>query len=468
MFNYSLNHRNKNAFIQVEKDYLLRIEKSNNKVLFTKEKKNTGMRKDLISNLVYSSCNSITANDINTQLANIKHIGFEVTDACNLECTYCIYGNFYNDYDERTCKQIDIRKAKLLIDYLVNKLNSPANYSSINEIFISFYGGEPLLNIDFIKELVFYTQLKQNPHLVFSYVMTTNAIYLKKYIDFLIKYDFSVTVSLDGSKDNNTYRKFHNGQSSFEVTYGNVKYIQENYADYFKKNIRFNTVLHNRNNIQETFSFFQQEFGMVPLFSDVNPAGVKPELKNAFEELIHEKPYTRDKKIEAEMKRILGLDFGPLRQLQDFIFHYSGNTYDDYNNLLVKRERVRNLPTATCIPFSKRIFMTVNNKILPCEKIGQQYSLGEVTDCEVRIDCEQIAKKYNSYYNSLKNQCNNCFIQKNCTQCMFEIPNLKNKPICSKMANKQMLQEYMQRNMKILQDSPILYKQILEEIIIMK
>lgn len=207
---------------------------------------------------------------------------------------------------------------------------------------------------------------------------------------------------------------------------------------------------------------------MIPYCSELNPAGVKREREKEFEHLVHEKAYVKDEKLYAEMERVLDLNFVPLKQLQRFIFHHSGNTYDDYNTLLIKKEKVSRVPTATCFPFSKRIFMTVNNKIFPCEKIGHQYALGEVTEDEVKIDCEYIAEKYNGYYDSLRKQCSNCLIQKNCTQCMFEIPNLENKPICNKMGTRQMLQEYLNRNMKILHDRPELYKRILDEIIITK
>lgn len=468
MLKYSWSCGSNGSFVHVEKDYKLWIKKLDGKILITREKKKTYSVKEVRLDLSYSLSGYLTADDVKTQLANIKHIGFEVTDVCNLECSYCVYGEFYNDYDTRTCKQIDLRKAKLLLDFLVGELNSSANYSQKNEVLISFYGGEPLLNIEFIKEIVGYTQQMQNSHIAFNYMMTTNAIYLKKYIDFLIRYDFDITVSLDGSKENNAYRKFHNGNSSFDLVYQNIKYIQVNYPDFFERKIRFNTVLHNLNNIPEVFSFFQQEFGKIPRFSDVNPAGVKPELKKAFEELIHEKAYICDETLEAEMKRVLDLNFVPLRQLQNFIFHYTGNTYDDYNTLLVKKNKVSHLPTATCIPFSKRIFMTVNNKILPCEKIGHQYSLGAVTEDGVKINCECIAKKYNSYYDSLRKQCNNCFFKMNCVQCMFDIQNLEKKPVCNKMGNIEMLHEYLQRNMKILYENPRLYKRIMDEIIIMK
>lgn len=435
MIVYSFNSHNKDTFIQIAKDYTLRIEKLYHKVVIKKEKKCIDIKKNCPLNFQYSLSGNITAEDIYVQLANIKHIGFEVTDACNLKCTYCIYGEYYNNHDVRTSKQIDKRKAKLLIDFLVEKLNSSANNSPSKEVFISFYGGEPLLNMDFIEEIVNYTQQLQDGHIRFKYMMTTNAIYLKKYFPFLYQYDFMVTVSLDGTKENDAYRKFPNGESSFEIVYKNIKYIQDNYNDYFKTKIRFITVMHNLNNRQDVFSFFHHEFDKIPYLSDVNPTGVKPEFKKAFNDLTRLKPSLTNDKLEAEITHVLDLSASRPNQLQDFIFQYSGNVYDNYNELLLKKEKINQLPTATCIPFSKRIFMTVNNKIFPCERIGHQFSLGEVTDQEVKIDCEKIAKKYNDYYDSLRTQCKKCYYKKHCKQCMFSIQHLGQNPICDKAAD---------------------------------
>jgi uncharacterized protein len=44
------------------------------------------------------------------------------------------------------------------------------------------------------------------------------------------------------------------------------------------------------------------------------------------------------------------------------------------------------------------MFVTVNGKILPCERISHKYALGEVTDEGVHLDFTEIAERYNNYY----------------------------------------------------------------------
>ena len=466
MFGYLVDLSNQDLFVRIDKDYDLQIEKNNGEIIIEKVKRKELYSNEYCSNYSLDTC--LKTEDINKQLANVKHIGFEVTEACNLKCTYCVYGEFYTDYNERKDKSADIIKAKLLIDFLIGKVNSSANKSLLNRIIISFYGGEPLLNMSFIKEIVLYSQERQNNHIVFDYVITTNAIYLKKYISFFVEYNFTITVSLDGAKDNDAYRKFANGKSSFEIVYKNLEYIYKEYSNYFKEKIRFNSVMHNLNNVQDVFSFFYSNFGKIPRFSELNPFGVKLSKKKDFEDIICEKPYVKNENIYNEIKKELDLNFGELNQLQHFVFHYSGNTYYDYNDLLISIKKKDHLPTGTCIPFSKRIFMTVNNKILPCEKIGQQYSLGEVTDKGVDLDFDNIVDKYNRYYTSLSAKCNICYFKRHCTQCMFDIQGLDENPICDKFANKIVFEKYLKVNMNLLLKNYHLYKRIITEVIIVK
>lgn len=87
----------------------------------------------------------LTPAQIYYSLANLRQITFEVTDACNLKCKYCGYGEFYDDYDRRSNKMMPFTMAKQVIDYLVPFWQSPANMSADKNVYISFYGGEPLM-----------------------------------------------------------------------------------------------------------------------------------------------------------------------------------------------------------------------------------------------------------------------------------------------------------------------------------
>ena len=106
---------------------------------------------------------------IRFQLSNLRQLTFEVTDACNLRCKYCGYGEFYEDYDKRENKNLPVKQAIQLIDYLVEFWNSEQNNSADRNIYISFYGGEPLLNMPFIQQVVDYMQKAHCPNRHFTF-----------------------------------------------------------------------------------------------------------------------------------------------------------------------------------------------------------------------------------------------------------------------------------------------------------
>lgn len=62
----------------------------------------------------------ITGNDIKHFLANTPQITFEITECCNLACTYCGYGPLYNNKDPRKNRNLSEETGILFINYMVN------------------------------------------------------------------------------------------------------------------------------------------------------------------------------------------------------------------------------------------------------------------------------------------------------------------------------------------------------------
>ena len=57
----------------------------------------------------------------------------------------------------------------------------------------------------------------------------------------------------------------------------------------------------------------------------------------------------------------------------------SGNSFYNYHSLITTKE-VSIFPTGTCYPFDRKLFITANGDMLPCERINQKFSLGKVTE----------------------------------------------------------------------------------------
>ena len=113
--------------------------------------------------------------------------GIDITHNCNFNCKYCMY------YNNKQSTSMKLRTLFKSLDFIYEKSK---NYSG-ERLFISFYGGEPLLRIDLIKHAVNYAEKIINKKITYS--LTTNGSLLtKENVKFLIKYNFMVLVSIDG------------------------------------------------------------------------------------------------------------------------------------------------------------------------------------------------------------------------------------------------------------------------------
>jgi uncharacterized protein len=404
---------------------------------------------------------------IKEQIINLTQITFEVTDKCNLSCQYCAYGELYNDYDVRDNCNLKFDDAKTLIDYISAFWYSD-KYPSVNKkIAIGFYGGEPLLNIKLIKKIICYLENIKPNHLDFYYVMTTNGILLDKHIDYLISKNFMISISFDGNRSNNDYRTDKNKNNRFEVIYRNAKNIQKNYNDFFNTNINFLSVLHNKNSVSEIVGFIKSEFNKIPSIAEVNPTGIRndkiEDFRNMFQNM-------NDSVAKADNLESLQNDLftraPDIRSLLFYLHTFSGNVIRDYSGFFIESKKRNWLPTGTCVPFSKKIFLKVNGKILPCERIGHQFYLGKVEAGNITLDFEYIAKLYNGYYDKLKKQCSSCYQLKGCLLCIFNIESLESTLNCNQYMGINRLKKNLIKNVSLLEEHNELYFKIMDEVTI--
>lgn len=165
----------------------------------------------------------ITAESIRQNLINLPQIVFEVTDACNLRCKYCGYAGLYEGYDKRENKKLSFAKAKNILDYLSNIWRAEHTAGILKPLTISFYGGEPLLNMGLIRQIVDYVKSINSIGKTINFNMTTNAMLLDTYADYLVDNEFRLLISIDGDEYSQGYRVDANGDNSFNRVYNNIK-----------------------------------------------------------------------------------------------------------------------------------------------------------------------------------------------------------------------------------------------------
>ena len=368
---------------------------------------------------------NLKPNDVSYSLCQLSNLVFEVTDACNLSCKYCGYSDLYTRHDNREDKFMHFDQAKAVIDYLVNFWKSHSSPAFPKRLNIGFYGGEPLLNTKFIREVIDYIEKQDNFGRTLSYSMTTNGLLLDKYIDFLVEKNFSLLISLDGDEYAHSHRIDKQGNNSFTQVYQNARLILEHFQGYFNRHVRFNAVLHNKNDIGPLYDFFIDHFGKAPTISSLSRNGVNKEKLCMFDELCNN--YGESFLKVQDSEKIVNENFSVSPKLSRFyrqFEHKSENIFNDYQEMLIDKGKVGIVPTGTCIPFAKKMFITVNGKILQCERIDHKYFLGIIKNNRVILDFDEIAKSFNKDVFKFISQCTSCSIKARCNRCIYQLNTL--------------------------------------------
>jgi uncharacterized protein len=320
--------------------------------------------------------------------------------------------------------------------------------------------------MDFIKQIVAFMKRSTLLYNKVRFSMTTNGLLIKKYLPFLIENDFRILISIDGNSEGHSYRVDHSGKNSFDRVFKNIQYIQKTYPEFFEANVNFNAVLHNRNSVESIYQFIKTEFGKIPSIAEVNNTGIR---RDKWDDYFKTYRNTRESLYQAEdysiIQQNMFLKLGEVRDIGLFLFKHSGNMFQVYNDLFVDLDNFKRFPTGTCEPFGKKMFLSVNGRILPCERVEHKYDLGVVDETGVLIDCKKIADAYNQHFDKLSNQCNNCYNAEVCEQCIFHLKNLNNNPVCQGHINQAGFQYGVNYRMHYLAEHKGVYSKLINELI---
>ena len=140
----------------------------------------------------------------------VKALCLHVAHTCNLNCSYCFasQGKYHGD---RALMSLEVGKRAL--DFLIE------NSGSRHNLEVDFFGGEPLMNWDMIKELVAYARRREKETgKRFRFTLTTNGVLVDvDVIEFSNREMSNVVLSLDGRKEiHDAYRVDYHGNGSWE------------------------------------------------------------------------------------------------------------------------------------------------------------------------------------------------------------------------------------------------------------
>lgn len=197
----------------------------------------------------------------------IKAMCFHMAHQCNMACCYCFAeeGSFGG---EKGLMPRDV--AFRGVDFIIQNSGRRKNCE------IDFFGGEPLLNFQVIKETVDYARKKgREAGKEFKFTLTTNGLLLNQEVkEYLNHQGFSVVLSLDGRKEiNDRVRTLKNGTGSYDSLVPKfLSFVEErNHREY---NLRGTYTAYNRDFFEDLKHLVSLGFKHISLEPVVAPSGV--------------------------------------------------------------------------------------------------------------------------------------------------------------------------------------------------
>lgn len=315
----------------------------------------------------------------------IRMLCLQITQQCNFRCDYCVYSGQYKNRTHSN-KRMSLDLAKKGIDRLVN------HSKDSKEISLGFYGGEPLLEFNLIKECINYAEKQAEGRNITYHITTNGSLINKEIVDFLCDHNVSVTISLDGPKEiHDKNRRFaSNNSGTFDIILDNILFVEKNYPEYFSSNFLINTVMDGESDICYIDNFFCNSERLKNLslssafvsddYTDNNP------IKISKESLIYQEYkffcilWSKLKKENTDnnsVSKIMEQAYSSLSKDSELLtpskclpdeFHHGG----------------------PCIPGAQRLFMNVDGDFYPCERVSETSELMKIGNVHEGFDMGKI------------------------------------------------------------------------------
>ena len=349
-----------------------------------------GFQDEILSPILFNKGERISS------LPNLYVFTLGLTTKCNLRCTYCCYsGNYRNTRSHGTVSMQSKDVDRVL--YFIN------SYVSRKPFILSFYGGESLMELDLLKEFVCKAQYLWKDEIKFE--LSTNGTLLSdENIEYFVKHRFSLFVSLDGSASiHDRQRIYPNGNGSFSVIRKSLKYISDNFPEFYKNNVNLMMTVMDVSEIPHIAKEWHEDEllnSKTPIrISSVAPnysSGVgKENIDDCLSKYINILEYY-EKHPDYELLRVF---------FERFLAEWTDRPIFNLNN---------NIDVPTCVPNNTKLYIDVEGKIGICEKMPDIYRIGNLSS---GIDFQAVNNIANKTASVIKYRCGECPIARLCDIC---------------------------------------------------
>ncbi|AVD37420.1 thioether cross-link-forming SCIFF peptide maturase [Clostridioides difficile] len=315
----------------------------------------------------------------------VKALCLNVAHDCNLKCKYCFaaQGDFGG---EKELMSFEVGKAA--IDYLI------ANSGSRKNLEIDFFGGEPLMNFEVVKQLVYYGRsVEKDYNKNIRFTITTNGVLLNdEIIDYINENMHNVVLSLDGRKEvNDNMRPTLNDKGSYDITLPRFKKLVEKRAKDKYYYIRGTFTRDNLDFSKDVMHFADLGFKLTsvePVVGDEsNPYALREEdLPKIFEEYEKFAVEYADRQLQGD-----GFKF----------FHFMIDL--NQGPCVIKR-------ITGCGAGNEYLSITPNGDIYPCHQFvgNEEFKMANIFDEEIVLP-ENLKNMFREAHVYTKEECKQCW-----------------------------------------------------------
>lgn len=345
-----------------------------------------------------------------------------VTNKCNMRCVYCVYSDMYPQTIQYEDKQMSFDVAVKAIEQYM-KLYQIRERRGLNKNpVINFYGGEPLLNYELIKKVVDHSS--KNFMYEFDYYITTNGLLLEDdIIEFFIKNDFRITISLDGDSENHDRNRLtHDGRTTHSKILEKVKRyftLREN-AQSSKSAISFNACFDIYTSPTNMLKFFEKDpllkdKAIFVFYSEIIPYGTEyyNYCKGLYEKgVIPNSSNTWNKELKQIQSNFLK-DLIDNNEISPYLKSLFTNFYFYGNRRIGGHGALNN----SCIPGSK-IAVNAEGDFFLCERVCEKLPIGNINK---GLMWEKVETILEQFVKVLNENCLKCNVSKMCQLCFMHL-----------------------------------------------
>lgn len=320
----------------------------------------------------------------------VKALCLHISHDCNLACKYCFAGE--GEYHGKR-EHMPFLVAKAAIDFLIE------NSGDRKTLEVDFFGGEPLMNFEVVKQTVEYAKIeaaKRGKRFLFT--LTTNGVLLKGEIaEYLDREMENLVLSLDGRKCvHDAVRRTRNDKGSFDVVYENIKdfAIKRGDKNYF---VRGTFTAKNLDFSEDVMFLASEGFKHISFEPVVLEGGGDMEITKEMLPLVVKEYKNLARKYITARKEGKAFDF----------FHFQ----IDLEGGVCLSKRV-----SACGAGNEYFSVTPNGDLYPCHRFAgeEQYVMGNVLASPVTVN-EELRSIFRDNNLFTRKGCENCFARYQCS-----------------------------------------------------